>query len=90
MEKLIYQTIAHIEFLKKQVENSENNLQYITALQALKYSMDEFKSLLYKTPILRFEYRIPYLKYFYHENRFSFYDKVCNSILEYKKGNRPF
>ena len=35
-------------------------------------------------------YQAIYLSYFYTGCGFSFYERLCNSILDYKYGNRPF
>ena len=84
------QITEHIEFLKKHLDESENNLQYITALQALKYSLEALETYLYNATILKYEYKDSYLAYFYEGNELSFYDKVCKSFWEYQRGNRPF
>ena len=66
----------------------DNNLRYIKVAQALKKSMDNLYILLLDTALQR-EYQSIYMVYFYGGS-FSFYNKVCSSILEYKNGNRPF
>ena len=68
----------------------DNNLRYIKVVQALKHSLDKLDNMLRNNQELQRKYQAIYLSYFYTGCGFSFYDKVCNSILDYKYGNRPF
>ena len=87
--KKIDKFIAHIRDLEKRLGEVDNNLRYIKVVQALKYSLDKLYSLLLRDTALQREYQSTYMVYFYGGN-LSFYNKVCNSILDYKYGNRPF
>ncbi len=87
--KKIDKLIAHIRYLEKRLGEVDNNLRYIKVVQALKYSLDKLYSLLLRDTALQREYQSTYMVYFYGGN-LSFYNKVCNSILDYKYGNRPF
>ncbi len=80
--------VRHIETLKEKLCHCENNLQYIKRLQALQYWLQIFDAVI--PDRLGGEYAPLYASYFNRTFGFSFYDKVCNSILDYKYGNRPF
>ena len=82
--------ISHITELQERLCCCENNLQYIKRLQALKYWLHQFDSLLDKAGRRKGEYAAVYESYFYACCGFSFYDRVCNSILVYEYGDRPF
>ena len=86
--KKIDKLIAHIRDLEKRLGEVDNNLRYIKVVQALKYSLDKLYSLLLRDTALQREYQSTYMVYFYGGN-LSFYNKVCNSILDYKYGKRP-
>lgn len=86
--KEIDNAVNHITTLQENLCQCENNLQYIKRLQALKYWIIKFDGLLENK--LQKEYTSIYESYFCSGCGFSFYDRVCNSILEYKYGNRPF
>ena len=86
--KKINKTIAHIRELERRLGEVDNNLRYIKVVQALKKAMDNLYILLLDTAMQR-KYQSTYVVYFYGGS-FSFYNKVCSSILEYKNGNRPF
>ena len=88
MDKKKETMVRKIEYLKETICHCENNLQYIKRLQALKYWIIKFDGLLENK--LQKEYTAIYESYFCSGCGFSFYDRVCNSILEYKYGNRPF
>ena len=90
MKKQIERTISHIRDLERRLNEVDNNLRYIKVVQALKKSMDNLYALLLLDTALQREYQSTYMVYFYNDCGFSRYDRVCNSILEYKKGNRPF
>ena len=87
--KKIDKQIAHIRDLERRLSEVDNNLRYIKVVQALKHSLDKLYSLLLKDTSLQRKYQSTYMVYFYGGN-LSFYNKVCNSILDYKYGNRPF
>ena len=87
--KKIDKQIAHIRDLERRLREVDNNLRYIKVVQALKHSLDKLYSLLLKDTSLQRKYQSTYMVYFYGGN-LSFYNKVCNSILDYKYGNRPF
>ena len=87
--KKIDKTIVHIRELERRLNEVDNNLRYIKVVQALKKSMDNLYALLLLDTALQRKYQSTYMVYFYGGS-LSFYNKVCNSILEYKNGNRPF
>ena len=90
MKKQIERTISHIKDLERRLNEVDNNLRCIKVIQALKKSMDNLYALLsIDTAMLR-KCQSTYMVYFYNGGGFSRYDRVCNSILEYKNGNRPF
>lgn len=76
--------IDKIEYLKELICHSENNLQYIKRLQALKYWLVKLDTLLGTT------HDSIYQKYFYSAMGDSFFDRICLSIIDYQYGNRPF
>jgi len=90
MDKQTEKVIKHIKDLESRLGYVDNNLRYIKVIQALKYWLEKFADLLSNNQALQREYQATYLSYFYTGCGFSFYDRVCNSILEYKYGNRPF
>ena len=90
MKKQIERTISHIRDLERRLNDADNNLKYIKVVQALKKSMDNLYALLLIDTALQRKYQSTYMVYFYNDCGFSRYDRVCNSILEYKNGNRPF
>ena len=89
MKKQIERTILHIRDLEQRLNEADNNLRYIKVVQALKHSLDKLYSLLLRDTALQREYQSTYINYFYGGS-LSFYNKVCNSLLDYKYGNRPF
>ena len=89
MKKQIERTISHIKDLERRLGEVDNNLRYIKVIQALKKSLDNLYALLLLDTALQRKYQSTYMVYFYGGS-LSFYNKVCNSILEYKNGNRPF
>lgn len=88
MNKDIEKVVKHITEMQNKLNRSENNLQYIKRLQALKYWLHRFDALLDNR--LTGEYATVYESYFCTCCGFSFYDRICNSILDYKYGNKPF
>ena len=90
MKKQIEITISHIKDLERRLGEVDNNLRYIKVVQALKKSMDNLYALLLLDTAMQRKYQSTYITYFYNGCGFSRYDRVCNSILEYKNGNRPF
>ena len=90
MKKQIEKTISHIKDLERKLDEVDNNLRYIKLVQALKKSMDNLYALLLLDTAIQRKYQSGYMVYFYNGGGFSRYDRVCNSILEYKNGNRPF
>ena len=86
----IDKTIAHIRDLERRLEEVDNNLRYIKVVQALKKSMDNLYALLLLDTVMQRKYQSTYMVYFYNSGGFSRYDRVYNSLLEYKNGNRPF
>lgn len=89
MDKQIDNVVAHIRDLERRLSEADNNLRYIKVVQALKRSLDKLYSLLLRDTALQREYQSTYIIYFYGGS-LSFYNKVCNSLLDYKYGNRPF
>ena len=90
MNKQVDKTVEHIKDLQNRLNHVQNNLQYIKVTQALKDSMDKFYDLLKNDQQLQCEYEATYLSYFYSGCGHCFYDRICNSILDYRYGNRPF
>lgn len=90
MDKQIDKLIDHIRDLENRLGEVDNNLRYIKVVQALKHSLDKLDNMLRNNQELQHEYQATYYRYFYTGCGFSFYDRICNSILDYKYGNRPF
>ena len=90
MDKQIDKLINHIRDLENRLGEVDNNLRYIKVVQALKHSLDKLDNMLKDDATLQRKYQAIYLSYFYTGGGFSFYDRVCNSILKYQYGNRPF
>ena len=90
MKKKINKVLEHIQDLFCSIEQAENNLQYITRLKALKKALDKFDNLLQGNEDMERVYAGEYLQLFYTGCGFSQYDRVCNSILDYQYGNKPF
>ena len=86
----IDKTIQHIVELQYRLCQVENNLQFIKAIQALKRSLDKFYSLLINDQQLMSQYQSTYVSWFYTGLGHSLYDRVCNSLIEYRNGRRPF
>ena len=86
----IDKTIAHIRELEIRLGEADNNLRYIKVVQALKKSLDNLYALLLLDTAMQRKYQSTYITYFYNGGGFSRYDRVCNSLLEYKNGNRSF
>ena len=86
----IDKTIAHIRELERRLGEVDNNLRYIKVVQALKKSLDNLYALLLLDTAMQRKYQSTYMVYFYNGGGFSRYDRVYNSLLEYKNGNRPF
>ena len=82
MDKQIDKLIKHIRNLENRLGEVDNNLRYIKVVQALKHSLDKLDDMLRNNQELQREYQAIYHRYFY--------DRICNSILDYKYGNRPF
>ena len=89
MKKQIERTILHIRDLERRLGEVDNNLRYIKVVQALKKAMDNLYILLLDTAMQR-KYQSTYMVYFYNDGGFSRYDRICNSLIKYKNGNRPF
>ena len=90
MDKQIDKLINHIRDLEKRLGEVDNNLRYIKVVQALKHSLDKLDNMLRNNIKLQRKYQATYHRYFYTGCGFSFYDRICNSILDYKYGNKPF
>ena len=90
MNKQIDRLIEHIRELEARLGEVDNNLRYIKVVQALKHSLEKLDNMLKDNTTLQREYQAIYLSYFYTVCGFAFYDRVCNSILDYKYGNKPF
>ena len=86
----IDKTSTHIRELERRLEEADNNLRYIKVVQALKNSLDNLYALLLLDTAMQRKYQSTYMVYFYNGGGFSRYDRVCNSLLEYRNGNRPF
>lgn len=90
MDKQIDKLIDHIRDLENRLGEVDNNLRYIKVVQALKHSLNKLDDMLRNNIKLQRKYQATYHRYFYTGCGFSFYDRICNSILDYKYGNRPF
>lgn len=90
MKKQIEITISHIKDLERRLGEVDNNLRYIKVVQALKKSMDNLYALLLLDSAMQRKYQSTYMVYFYNGGGFSRYDRVCNSLIEYKNSIRPF
>ena len=90
MDKQIDKLIDHIRDLENRLGEVDNNLRYIKVVQALKHSLDKLDDMLRNNLKLQREYQATYYRYFHTGCGFSFYDRICNSILDYKYGNKPF
>lgn len=90
MDKQIDKLIDHIKDLENRLGEVDNNLRYIKVVQALKHSLDKLDDMLRDNQELQREHQATYHSYFYTGCGFSFYDRICNSILDYKYGNKPF
>ena len=90
MDKQIDNVVTHIRDLERRLGELDNNLRYIKVVQALKHSLDKLYSLLLRDTAMQRKYQSTYMVYFYNGGGFSRYDRVCNSLIEYKNGNRPF
>ena len=88
--KKIDKLVAHIQDLERRLKEVDNNLRYIKVVQALKNSLDNLYTQFLKDTTIQREYQSTYIIYFYNGGGFSRYDRVCNSLIEYKNGNRPF
>ena len=88
--KQIASLIAHIKDLERRLHHVDNNLRYIKVVQALKNSLDKLYGLLLLDTAFQGAYQSTYITYFYDGCGLSRYDRVCNSLLEYKNGKRPF
>lgn len=90
MGKQIDRLIEYIRNLESRLREVDNDLKYIKVAQALKHSLERLDDMLKDDTTLQCKYQAIYLNYFHTGCGFSFYDRVCNSILDYKYGNRPF
>ena len=86
----IDKTSTHIRELERRLGEVDNNLRYIKVVQALKKAMDNLYALLLLDTAMQRKYQSTYMVYFYNGGGFSRYDRVYNSLLEYKNGNRLF
>ena len=82
MDKQIDRLINHIRDLENRLGEVDNNLRYIKVVQALKHSLDKLDDILRNSQELQREYQATYHRYFYTGCGFSFYDRICNSLLD--------
>lgn len=82
--------VQHIVELQYRLCQVENNLQYIKVTQALKRSLEKFYDLLMNDQKLMSQYQSTYIGWFYTGLGHSLYDRVYNSLIEYRNGRRPF
>lgn len=82
--------LEKIEELNQKLAESENNLQYITRLKALRSAYQKFDKVYHSDTDYVKEYGAEYLQLFYSGAGWSPYDRVLNSILDYEYGNKPF
>lgn len=87
MDKQIDKLIDHIRDLENRLGEVDNNLRYIKVVQALKHSLDKLDNMLKDNQELQREYQATYHSYFYTGCGFYFYDRVCNSILDFQRFN---
>lgn len=75
--------LSKVEHAEAMLSEADNNLRYITALRNLYFWMNKLHMMQ--------DYLSKYDKERYFERGFvSFYDKVYNSLQDYKYGNKPF
>ena len=86
----IDKTIQHIVDLQYRLCHVENNLQYIGLMVSLKKSLEKFYGLFKNEKEQQGLYLSTYHYYFYDGCGHSLYDRVSNSIIEYRNGKRPF
>ena len=86
----IDQTIQHIVELQYKLCQVENNLQYIGLMVSLKKSLEKFYGLFKNENEQQGQYLSTYNYYFYDGFGHSLYDRVSNSIIEYRNGKRPY
>lgn len=86
----IDKTIQHIVDLQYRLCQVENNLQYIGLMVSLKKSLEKFYGLFKNEKEQQELYLSTYHYYFYDGCGHSLYDRVSNSIIEYRNGKRPF
>ena len=79
--------VQHIVELQYRLCQVENNLQYIKVTQALKRSLEKFYDLLMNDQKLMSQYQSTYIGWFYTGLGHSLYDRVCNSLIEYRNGS---
>ena len=66
------------------------DLQYIGLMVSLKKSLEKFYALFKNEKEQQGLYLSTYHYYFYDGCGHSLYDRVSNSIIEYRNGKRPF
>jgi len=85
MEKLI----KRLELCEERLQQADNNLRYIRALQSYQYWLLK----LYDIDEIRNEsnkYHWAYKRYLFNGNGLSLFSRVNNSIVDYTNGNKPF
>ena len=84
---VIDKKIKRVESLVVRLSASENNLQYITRLKSLALKLDD----LYGTIMYDKRYTSAFEKYFGTSSfGISYFERVCNSVMDYFHGNKPF
>lgn len=88
-ERKIKKLLAHIEELEARLCCADSNLRYIKVLKALKLHLERLSDL-FGNEEVAIAHQYEYARYFINGCGWSFYERVCNSILDYQYGNRPF
>ena len=93
-----YKLLVDVEVASEKLTQADNNKAYYASLRALVRKLDAFREFFVKYPDFRNPDKFPrraekYRKYFMLEcvhDSWSFYERVLNSVEEYKYGNKPF
>lgn len=89
-KKAIEQTLSKYSAANRRFVYSDNNLRYIKAIKSMLFWLNRFDSLLSEIEREKGEYSALYQALFISGCGFSEYTRICNTIEEYKYGNKPF